>query len=173
MIRLLKILLAAIVAFWGLIGVTGNFMSLGVAYEYVEMVTSMSRVLEEVGAGPPWRTTNPIVVSAGVLLIVLGKTGAFVFCSLGAFRMVKTRNADQLSFEKAKTWAVLGCGLAVAMLYGGFIVVGETMYLMWVVPEGEHAAAAAWRYGGFIALIMIFIAQREPAESEMIPDMDA
>ena len=51
------------------------------------------------------------------------------------------------------------------MLFGGFTVVGETMYLMWVDPGGEHAAAGAWRYGGFIALIMIFIAQAEPEEA--------
>ncbi|MDJ0907415.1 MAG: DUF2165 family protein [Woeseiaceae bacterium] len=162
MIRTLKILFAGIVAFWGLIGAMGNFASLGIAYEYVEMVTSMSGVFEERDAAPPWRTTSPIVVSAGVALIVLGKLGAMVFCSLGAFKMVRARKADQRSFASAKQWAVFGCGLAVAMLFGGFTVIGETMYLMWIAPDGEHAAAGAWRYGGFIALIMIFIAQAEP-----------
>ena len=165
MVRQLKILFAGIVAFWGLIGVMGNLASLGVAYDYVEMVTSMSGIFEEGRAAPPWRTTNPIVVSAGVALIVLGKLGALVFCSIGVFRMIKARNAGQHVFAAAKSWAVVGCGVAVAMLFGGFAVIGETMYLMWVNPDGEHAAAGAWRYGGFIALIMIFIAQREPEDT--------
>ncbi len=165
MIRNLKILFAAIVAFWGLMGAMGNFASLGIAYEYVEMVTSMSEVFEEEDAGPPWRTSSPIIVSAGVLLIVLGKLGAFAGCSIGVFHMVKARNADAQAFANAKRWAVLGCGLAVAMLFGGFIVIGETVYLMWISEGGESAAAGAWRYGGFIALIMIFIAQAEPAEN--------
>ena len=165
MIRILKIMLAAIVAFWGLVGAIGNFSSLGIAYEYVELVTSMSGVIDPQDPAPPWRTSSPIVVSAGVLLIVLGKLGAFAFCSAGVVRMIKARHADQRSFANAKKWAVLGCGLAVAMLFGGFIVIGETMYLMWVSPDGEHAAAAAWRYGGFIALVMIFIAQAEPEDT--------
>ncbi len=152
---------AAIIAFWGLIGALGNFASLGVAYEYVEMVTSMSGVFEEGRAAPPWRTSSPVIVWAGVMLIVLGKLGAFACCSVGVAKMLKARNADSQAFAKAKQWAVLGCGFAVVMLFGGFTVVGETMYLMWVNPGGEHAAAGAWRYGGFIALIMIFIAQPE------------
>ena len=165
MIRNLKILLAAIVAYWGLIGAIGNFASLGVAYDYVEMVTSMSGVFEEGRAAPPWRTSSPVVVSAGVALIVLGKLGAMAFCGIGVVQMIKARSADHRAFAAAKSWAVVGCGLAVAMLFGGFTVVGETMYLMWVDPGGEHVAAGAWRYGGFIALIMIFIAQAEPEET--------
>ena len=164
MTRTLKILFAAIVAFWGLVGAIGNFASLSIAYEYVEMVTSMSRVVEDGGAAPPWRTSSPIIVWAGVMLIVLGKLGAFGFCSTGVVKMVKARAADARAFAAAKKYAVFGCGLAVAMLYGGFTVVGETMYLMWIDPDGEHAAAGAFRYGGFIALIMIFIAQAEPEE---------
>jgi predicted small integral membrane protein len=162
MIRTLKILFAAIVAYWGLIGAMGNFASLSIAYDYVEMVTSMSGVVDAGAAAPPWRTSSPVIVWAGVLLIVLGKLGAAVFCSLGVFKMLRARNADRQEFARARQWAVLGCGLAVAMLFGGFIVIGETMYLMWVAPDGEHAAAGAFRYGGFIALIMIFIAQAEP-----------
>lgn len=161
MIRTLKILFAAIVAFWGLVSAIGNFVSLDIAYEYVEMVTSMSEVIEEGSAAPPWRTTSPIVVSAGVLLIVLGKLGAFAFCSIGVVKMARALKSDRRAFETAKKWAVFGCGLAVAMLFGGFTVIGETMYLMWISPGGEHAAAGAWRYGGFIALIMIFMAQAE------------
>ena len=162
MVRNLKILLAALVAFWGLMGAMSNFSALGAAYTYVEMVTSMAAFEEMMGSAPPWQTTSPVIIWAGVALIVLGKLGALSFCSIGTFKMVKARGEDQATFAKAKSWAVLGCGLAVAMLFGGFTVIGETMYLMWVFPDREHSAAAAWRYGGFIALIMIFLAQPEP-----------
>ena len=162
MVRDLKILFAVLVAFWGLVGAMGNFASLSVAYEYVEMVTSMSAFVEDGRATPPWRTTSPAIVWAGVALIVLGKLGALIFCSIGAYKMARTRRDERSSFTAAKRWAVVGCGLAVAMLFGGFAVIGETMYLMWAFPDGEHSAAGAWRYGGFIALIMIFIAQPDP-----------
>lgn len=164
MIRPLKIVLVAIVAFWGLIGAMGNFASLDMSYQYVEIVTSMSGMLADDAPAPPWRTTSPIVVWAGVLLIVLGKLGAFAFCSAGAYMMFRARKADQRAFAAAKKWAITGCGVAVIMLFGGFTVVGETMYLMWAFPDGEHSATGAFRYGGFIALIMIFVAQAEPGE---------
>ncbi|MEM6513040.1 MAG: hypothetical protein AAF660_08515 [Pseudomonadota bacterium] len=53
MTRNRKILFAGIVAFWGLVGVIGNAASLGVAYDYVEAVTSMSVIVEEGRAAPP------------------------------------------------------------------------------------------------------------------------
>ena len=134
-------------------------------YQYVELVTSMSSFVDEEASAPLWRTTSPVIVSAGVLLIIAGKLGAFAFCSAGAFRMFMARKADNARFAAAKQWAIVGCGFAVVMLFGGFMVVGETMYLMWAFPDGEHSAAAAFRYGGFIALIMIFIAQPEPGEA--------
>lgn len=164
MIRLLKIVLAAIVAFWGLIGAIGNFVSLDMTYQYVEMITSMSGFVDAGAPAPLWRTSSPIIVWAGVLLIILGKLGAFAFCSTGAFLMTRARNGDAPTFAAAKRWAIAGCGIAVIMLFGGFTVAGETMYLMWAFPDGEHSAAAAFRYGGFITLVMIFIAQAEPEE---------
>ena len=162
MIRSLKILLAVIVAYWGLIGAMGNLMSLDLTYDYVEMVTTFSGIPPKEGAElPPWQTSSPIVVSLGVLLIISGKLGAFICGSLGAYKMTKAYKASAEQFAEAKRFAILGCGLAVAMLFGGFIVIGETMYLMWANPEGAAAAQSAWRYGGFMALTMIFIGQRE------------
>ena len=162
MIRSLKILLAGIVAYWGLIGAMGNLMSLDMTYQYVELVTSFAEVPSKEGAElPPWQTTNSIIVSLGVLLIVSGKLGAFIFGSLGAYKMIKAFRANAEVFAEAKKYAVFGCGLAVAMLFGGFIVIGETMFMMWIYPDGASAAQSAWRYGGFMALIMIFIAQNE------------
>ena len=165
MVRSLKIVFAAVVAFWGLIGAFGNFAALSQTYDYVEMVTSMVSFVEADRATPPWRTSNPLIVWAGVALIILGKVGAFIFCAIGAAKMLLARTESQRLFNDAKSWAVVGCGCAVLMLFGGFIVVGETMYLMWAFPDGESSGAGAWRYGGFIALIMIFIAQPEPMKS--------
>ena len=162
MIRSLKILLTLFVAYWGLVGVMGNLLSLDITYQYVEMVTSFTGIPPKEGAEfPPWQTTNPIVVSLGVLLIISGKIGAFIFGSLGAYKMIKAYKASAEVFAQAKQYAMFGCGLAVVMLFGGFIVIGETMFLMWANPDGASAAQSAWRYGGFMALIMIFLGQKE------------
>lgn len=159
MIRYLKVLLVAMVALWGLIGFMGNLAELDVAYEAVYSVTTMPAF--EAGEGPPWATDSPIVIWLGVAWIVLGKLVAVLFCGWGAIAMLRTIRADPVRFKEAKRWAVLGCGLALAVLFGGFIVIGEMFYLMFMDPGSERAAAAAFRYGGFIALIMIFVAQDE------------
>ncbi|MEO1252342.1 MAG: DUF2165 family protein [Pseudomonadota bacterium] len=151
-----KILLAALVALWGLIGAAGNFAHIGIAYAAVAGVTSMPMFPAD--AAPPWRTEAPLVVWAGVSLIIAGKLAAFLFCSIGVISMTKSRR-DVQAFRHAKRWALTGCALAVAMLFGGFIVLGESLWVMFRNPEYAPAADAAFRYGGFIALIAIFIAQ--------------
>lgn len=159
MVRDVKILLIVLVALWGLVGAAGNLSHLGLAYAAVESVTTMPAF--PIDAAPPWRTANPVVVWAGVALIVFGKLAAAIFCGIGAVTMVKRRGADSAVFQNAKRFALVGCGLAVAMLFGGFIVIGETLYAMFRDPGHAQAAAAAFRYGGFIAVIMIFVGQRD------------
>lgn len=158
MIRWLKILLASLVSLWGLIGAAGNFAHLDNAYESVRAVTSMPMFGD---AAPPWRTENPVVVWLGVAIIIAGKLAAFAFCGTGAVLMSRRATAPAVDFQQAKRWALLGCGLAAAMLFGGFAVIGETLYVMFRNPEAAPAGDAAFRYGGFILLIALFIGQRE------------
>lgn len=160
MVRDSKILLIILVALWGLVGVAGNLSHLQIAYDAVESVTLMPTFPAD--AAPPWRTGNPAVVWIGVALIVAGKLAAAILCGFGAIVMVKSRNADSAAFQQAKRFALFGCAMALAMLFGGFTVIGETLYAMFRHPEHVQAANAALRYGAFIALIMIFVAQTDP-----------
>jgi len=161
MIRELKILLVALVALWGALGAFGNLSHLGGTYEAVRAVAAMEGVGEP-GAANPQAIRAPFVVWLGVASIIAGKVGAAVFCALGGLAMIRARGGDASAFQRAKRAGVLGCGIAVAMLFGGWVVMAETHFLMWQTPMGEVAAPAAFRYGGFIALIMIFVAQPEP-----------
>jgi len=162
MVRLSKILLIFLVALWGLVGVAGNLSHLQIAYDAVESVTLMPTFPAD--AAPPWRTGSPAVVWMGVALIVAGKLAAAILCGIGAFVMLKVRNGDSAAFQHAKRYGLFGCALALAMLFGGFTVIGEMLCAMFRHPEHVQAANAALRYGAFIALIMIFVGQ---------PDRDA
>ncbi len=110
---------------------------------------------------PPFATTNTVVIWLGALSIVAGKVGALVLCSIGAFQMTKAIGAGPDQFQLSKRFAIIGCGVAVAMLYGSFIVFAESLFMMWQTPMGQTSALGAFRYGGFIALIMIFVAMKE------------
>lgn len=76
--------------------------------------------------------------------------------------MLRARSGDKVAFARSKTLALVGCGVAVFGLFLGWITLGEQWFELWRSQQLELASEAAFRYGGFIALIAIFVAQREP-----------
>jgi predicted small integral membrane protein len=115
----------------------------------------------EPGAAPPWATESPLIAVLGVALIVIGKLAPAVLCGWGTMRMVQARNASADEWHRSKALGIAGCALAVASLFFGWVVIGEFVFMMFLDPGLSQATAAAFRYGGFIALIMIFVAQHE------------
>ena len=156
MIRIIKTLLVLSVAMWGLAGVIGNFTDWEGTVGAVKATTSM--VTFEGGADN-WRaTSNPVVVYAGALFIVLGKIVTLTLCFIGAWRMWGARAGDAAAFAAAKTFGVAGCAVAVFMLFTGWIVIGETWFELWRSESLRDAAlGAAFRYAGFIGIIALFV----------------
>lgn len=159
MIRLTKILLVILVGLWGLIGAAGNLMNLAGVYAMVRATTRMPGF--DPGAAPPWATEHPMILGLGVVLIVLGKLIPAVLCSWGSVHMVRARNEPAEVWQQSKSMAIVGCGLAMALLFLGWVVIGEFVFMMFLDEGLANASNAAFRYGGFIALIMIFVAQKE------------
>lgn len=159
MVRDVKIGLVLLIALWGLIGAAGNLAHWDLVLGQVSSVTAMPMLPED--AAPPWRTQSPLVAWLGACLILGGKIAALMFCGWGAVAMARQRRAASDDFQHAKRWALVGAALAVAMLFGGFIVIAESLFVMFRHPSAAPAGEAAFRYGGFIALIMIFVAQRD------------
>lgn len=93
--------------------------------------------------------------------IVIGKVAPAVLCGWGMIRMVQARNESSDEWHESKSLAIGGCALAVANLFFGWVVVGEFVFMMFMDPGLSQAASASFRYGGLIALIMIFVARRE------------
>ena len=77
---------------------------------------------------------------------------------VGAGRMWQSRNASVADFSAAKSIALAGCGIAVIMLFGGFIVIAESWYELWRSETMGGVLSAAVRYASMIALIAIFVA---------------
>ena len=157
--RWLKIVLVLLVALWGILGALGNLLKLDVAYRMVLATTRIPGA--EPGAAPPWATESAFVGVLGVALILLGKLAPAVLCTWGAVRMTAARGATVEDWQRSKSLGVIGCGLALALLFMGWTVIGEFVFMMYLDPGLSQAAAAAFRYAGFIGLIMVFVAQRE------------
>lgn len=74
---------------------------------------------------------------------------------------LQPRNGSVADFSAAKGIALAGCGIAVIMLFGGFIVIAESWFELWRSEAMGAALSAAVRYGSMIALIAIFVAAPE------------
>ena len=156
MIRHVKIGLIVTVALWGLIGALGNLLDWGQALGSVEAVTSMASFA---GGPESWQaTTNPIVVWLGALFIVISKLTTGILCAAGAANMWQSRGGSAVDFNSAKALGLAGCGVAVIMLFGGFIVIAESWFELWRSESGIRLALPdAFRYAGMILLIAIFV----------------
>ncbi|MEM6817449.1 MAG: DUF2165 family protein [Pseudomonadota bacterium] len=157
MIRITKVAVALAIGVWGLIGLVSNLAALSSVYATVEKVTSMAAVPE--GMGPPWATTNALVVGTGVLVIVLGKLAGLI-CGVGGIRMLAKTRASSGEFIAAKRWAIVGAGLAFALTFFGFNVMAEGVFFAFFGPEGG-AGPLAFRFAAGFALAALFIAQPE------------
>jgi len=155
MIRIVKTGLIITVVLWGFFGALGNVLHWDETLSSVAAVTSM--VTFEGGAESWQATSNPLVLWLGALFIMLSKLSAGVLCLVGAGRMWQSRNGSVADFSAAKSIALAGCGIAVIMLFGGFIVIAESWFELWRSEAMGAVLSAAVRYGSMIALIAIFV----------------
>ncbi|KCZ89472.1 DUF2165 family protein [Hyphomonas johnsonii] len=160
MLRIVKILLVLSVAAWALVAVVGNIVDWGGTTGAVAATTSMS-TFDAVPASSR-ATSNPAVIFLGASFIVLLKLATGLLCLGGAWRMWTARGDDAAIFEKAKSLALTGCGVAMFMLFAGWIVIAETWFELWRSPALlDPALGSAFRYGGFIGVIALFVGMRE------------
>jgi len=158
MLRTTKIALVLAVALWGMVGAFHNFMDWNGTLGAVGAATSMSTF--EGGADAWQATSNPLLIWLGALFIVLSKIVAAIMCLIGAAAMWQARQDAPETFAAAKRFALSGCGIAVFMLFTGFVVIAESWYELWRSEAMRGPVlASAFRYGGMIMLIAIFVAQ--------------
>ena len=160
MLQKTKIVLVVTVALWGLVGAHGNLTNWGETMGAVSAVTSMATFE---GGAESWKaTTNPAVIWLGALFIMLSKLAAGVLCSIGAWRMWQAQGGDAAGSATAKEFALAGCAVAVIMLFGSFIVIAESWFELWRSDTLRGPVLeSAFRYGGFIALIALFVGAKE------------
>lgn len=155
MTRNVKIALIFTVFLWGVFGTVYNVTNWGETTGAVLAVTSMSTF--EGGADSWQATSNLLIVWIGALFIVLSKMVAGVLCGIGTWRMWEARREDGAAFAEAKQIAMAGCGVAVIMLFGGFIAIADNFYDLWRSDDMRPVLDAAFRYGAMIALVGIFV----------------
>lgn len=159
MIRIIKIVLAAFVALFGLIYALQNIVNLQAAFGFVALMASMpEQVAYSKSIG--WPITSPLVVWAMLWIIIIIELAVGALAAKGVFDMLQARTADAAAFNKAKTCAIRACGLGVMLYFGVFTVFGGAYFQMWQVAAAQGPLSHATGFSiQFAALFLIFAAK--------------
>ena len=157
MLRNVKIILVGTVALWAFIGAFLNVYDWSGTTGAIIATTSMSTFD---GGADDWRATSSTwVIWAGAAFIILLKISAGLLCLAGAVKMWAARNRDATAFAKSKELALAGCGVAMILLFVGWIVIAESWFELWRSDVlRDIALQSAFRYGAMITLIALFVA---------------
>lgn len=162
MLRYIKIMLVLTVAGFGFIGAFGNLADWEGTIGGVGAATSMATFE---GGAESWRATdNPLLIGIAAVIIPLLKFGSGVLCLWGSVTMWQARSGAASVFDLAKQPALAGMGVAILLLFGGWIVLAETWFEMWRSDVLRDASLeSAFRYIGSIGVIALFVALRDEA----------
>jgi predicted small integral membrane protein len=155
--RVTKIVLIVLVGVWGLLGGIGNLVNYAGGHAAVVAVMARDEVPFAPG-GPFVAITQPALTHLGYAVIWVGKLASALACLWGALRLWGVRSAPAVQFNATKTVALAGCGIALLMLFGGFVVVGGSYFGMWSTARGQLSTTVASQYITSIGIIALFVA---------------
>ncbi|MCB2099149.1 MAG: DUF2165 family protein [Parvularculaceae bacterium] len=158
MIRIVKIILVVFVGLQGLF----YFISNAVNWDYAQ--AAVGAVLSQADAPfyknlivPP--ITNPTLVALATMTIMTGELLVGLISFKGAADLAAKAAAPAAEFNKAKTFAVLGCSMALIVWFGGFLVIGTALFQMWQGAVGVSSFEGAFMYLGSSAFVLLFLNQ--------------
>lgn len=160
MVRNLKVLLAAFVAFFCLAYGVQNIVNLDAAHGFVAYVASMTgHEAYPAHFGPP--VTAPALTWTMLWIIIALEITAGVVAAKGAWSMFRARGAGADEFNKAKTFALAGCLLAIVVWYGLFSSFAGTYFQLWQTEAGLNAVRDASTFSIQHGVLFLIIALRD------------
>ena len=136
--RYIKIALAAFASLFCLFYGIQNIANLGPAEWFVGTMAAM----EGHEAYPntfAFAVSSPVLVKAMLWIIILLELTAGFLAGKGAIDMFAKRNGSSEEFNQAKSYALVGTGLAVVVWFGIFGAFGGAFFQMWQVEAGLNA----------------------------------
>ncbi len=98
---------------------------------------------------------SPAVTWLVLVLVVSLEFAAGLLAAKGAWDLWRARKAPAADFNRAKTYALVGCGLGVVVWLGFFTVFGGALFQMWQTEIGGGSLEGAFQL--FVACGLIFL----------------
>ena len=125
-------------------------------FVFVEHVLSMDTIY-------PFSTikyraiTSPELHRAAYAIIIAAEAVTAVLCWIGAALLARYLRADARTFNRAKTFAVLGLTLGFLLWQVGFMSIGGEWFGMWQSQQW-NGVPSAFRFLMTIIAVLIFVA---------------
>lgn len=157
-IRYLKIILVVFVGLQGWLYVAGNLANWDGASGVVSYVLSQQEhQYYPTNIFPAFDSS--MAAGIGLFIIVTGEFLVGALSMKGAWDLWKLRNGGADAFNGAKTYALLGPGMAMIVWFGGFIVIGGALFQMWQTQVGDGSFDGAFVYCITSGVVMLFVNQ--------------
>jgi predicted small integral membrane protein len=170
-LRAAKATTVAAIALFASLVAFGNLTDYNTNFAFVEHVLSMDTIF-------PFSTikyraiTSPTLHQAAYAVIIATEAVIAVLCWIGAIALVRRLRANAATFNKAKTFSVLGLLLGFLLWQVGFMSIGGEWFGMWQSQQW-NGVPSAFRFVVTIIAVLIFVAlpdqeldRREIAPSE-------
>lgn len=166
-LRLLQAFTVFCAGLYGLFVFLGNLMDYDSNYQFVKHVLSMDTTFD--GNALMWRAiTEPWVWTVGYIGIIIAE-GTFAALGLvGGVLLFLRRNADSVTYDRARTWGYAAYAVGLAIWFIGFIVIGSEWFAMWQSDTWngkDTAMPLATLWAVFAALLALNAPHRESSPS--------
>jgi predicted small integral membrane protein len=155
-IRAAKVSLVAAIALFATLVAFGNLTDYDTNFVFVQHVLSMDTIFSF--STIKYRAiTDPALHRAAYAAIIAVEAATAVLCWIGAALLVRRLHADAGTFNRAKTFAVLGLTVGFLLWQVGFMSIGGEWFGMWQSQQW-NGVPGAFRFVITIIAVLILVA---------------
>jgi predicted small integral membrane protein len=141
LVRAVKVAVVAAFALHASLVTFGNLTDYGTNFAFVRHVLSMDTIFPD--STITWRAiSNPTLHHAAYALIIATEAAVAALCWIGAWRLLTALRAEARAFNQAKSFAVAGFGLGLALWQVGFITIAGEWFGMWMSQQWNGITSA-------------------------------
>ena len=104
-----------------------------------------------------FKTDNPGLAWAALIVIVAGQFAAAFFGIKGGWDLFRARMASNEQFNKAKRAGIIAAGFAQLVWFGLFMAFGAAFFQMWQTQIGANSMNGAFMYAIASVVSILFV----------------
>ncbi len=156
-LRLLQALTLVLAGLFGFFVFLGNLMDYDSNFQFVRHVLSMDTTFE--GNALMWRAIDsPVIHHIAYIGLIIAEGIFAALAIIGAVKLFLLRDADIVSYNRARGWGYAAFGLGFLIWFGGFIVIGSEWFAMWQSSSWngkDTAMGISTLWAGFAVLLAL------------------